>query len=94
MIFGYPMENEMKYPFVIVGGLCLGLAACASPNEGNPDGAGYVGAAGSVYDASANPPRTIGAVTYDPSAPLPADTQAMGTSGSSMPATVPAAAKR
>ena len=83
----------MKYPLVIVGGLCLGLVACASPNAGNPDGAGYVGAAGSVYDASANPPRTIGAVTYDPSAPLPPDSQAMGTSGSAMPPPAQAAVK-
>ena len=77
----------MKASVFIVGALCIGVSACASPNEGNPDGAAYAGTPSSVYDVAANPPRTSGQVSYDPSAPLPSDIPAMGTSGS--PATPP-----
>ena len=38
---------------------------------GNPNGDPYAGQPGSVYDKAANPPQTIGTVTYDPFAPLP-----------------------
>ena len=71
----------MKLPVLISGLLCLGLAACASPNAGNPNGAAYAGIAGSAYDTSANPPRTNGAVSYDPAAPMPPDQATMGPSG-------------
>jgi len=38
---------------------------------GNPNGDAYAGQPGSVYDAAANPPQTIGVSHYDPYAPLP-----------------------
>ena len=74
----------MKLPVLISGALCLGLAACASPNEGNPNGASYAGGAGSVYDSSANPARTNGVVSYNPKAPIPADQATMVPSGGSL----------
>ena len=61
----------MKLSIVAAGVICLGLGACASPNEGNPNGAAYLGSPGSVYDVAANPPRTNGVAKYDPAAPLP-----------------------
>lgn len=79
----------MKYPVLVVGALCLGLGACASPNAGNPDGDVYVGSPGGTYDSAANPPRTNGTVTYNPIAALPPDSPAMGTSGSAMPPAMP-----
>ena len=81
----------MKYPVLIAGALCLALAACASPNQGNPNGAAYAGAAGSVYDSSANPPRINGAASYNPNAPIPQDAAAMTPSGAAMPTPPPAA---
>ena len=74
----------MKLPVLISGALCFGLTACAAPNQGNPDGAAYAGTAGSVYNTSANPPRTNGAVSYDPAAPLPPDTATMTPSGGAL----------
>ena len=74
----------MKLPVLLSGLLCLGLAACASPNEGNPNGAIYAGAAGSTYDTSANPPRINGAVSYDPGAPMPPDQATMVPSGNAL----------
>jgi hypothetical protein len=78
----------MKALVFIVGALCLGVCGCASPNEGNPDGAAYAGTPGSIYDVAANPPRIVGTVSYDPYAPLPA-MPAMGTSGAAMPPPMP-----
>ena len=77
----------MKLSIVAAGVICLGLCACASPNEGNPNGAAYLGSQGSTYDAAANPPRANGVAKYNPAAPLvpalpPADT----SSGSAMQA--------
>ncbi|HXS07499.1 MAG TPA: hypothetical protein VN723_11970 [Rhizomicrobium sp.] len=80
----------MKLPVLISGALCFGLAACASPNEGNPNGALYAGAAGSVYDSSANPLRTNGAVGYNPMAPMPPDQATMVPSGSTLNVPAPA----
>lgn len=75
----------MKGSIFAAGVICLGLCACASPNEGNPDGAAYLGSPDSVYDTAANPPRANGAVTYDPMAPLPpALPAADATNGSAM----------
>jgi hypothetical protein len=74
----------MKLPVFVVAAFFLGLSACASPNEGNPDADAYVGNPGSVYDVAANPPRTIGMVSYNPMAPLPSSDAAAGTSGSAM----------
>ena len=74
----------MKLPVLISGALCLGLAACASPNEGNPNGALYAGAAGSVYDSSANPPHINGVVSYNPAAPMLPDQATMVPSGSTL----------
>lgn len=74
----------MKLPVLIVAASCLGLSACASPNEGNPNGDAYAGSPGSVYDVAANPPSTIGTVSYDPMAPLPSAGSAMETNGPAM----------
>jgi hypothetical protein len=79
----------MKASVFIVGALCMGVCACASPNEGNPDGAAYAGTAGSVYDVAANPPRTASTVSYDPYAPMPSSMPAMGTNGSAAPPPMP-----
>ena len=79
----------MKLPLLISGALCLALCACASPNEGNPNGAAYVGAAGSTYDSSANPPRITGAVSYDPLAPIPPDQAAMVPNGGALNVPLP-----
>lgn len=81
------MEDVMKLSIVAAGAICLGLCACASPNEGNPDGAAYLGSQGSTYDAAANPPRANGVSKYDPAAPLPpALPSADASSGSAMSA--------
>ena len=55
--------------------------------SGNPDWNAYAGQPGSTYDAAANPPRTIGTVTYDPYAPLPAVTPSSpsGSANGAMP---------
>jgi hypothetical protein len=79
------MEVIMKTSVLVAGAACLALAACASPNEGNPNGAAYAGSPDSVYEASANPPKANGSVSYDPRAPLPAD-PLPSPSGSTMPA--------
>ena len=53
---------------------CFSLSGCAllyGGNTGNPYGDAYAGSPDSIYDAKVNPPQTIGAVTYDPSAPQP-----------------------
>ena len=77
----------MKLSIVMAGTICLGLCACASPNEGNPNGAAYLGSPGSTFDAAANPPRANGVVAYDPRAPLaPALPPADRTGGSAMQA--------
>ena len=81
----------MKISVFVAGAICLGLAACASPNEGNPNGAAYAGSRDSFYDASANPPKSDGAVSYDPRAPLPRETlpspggPPMASAGNAMP---------
>jgi hypothetical protein len=89
-VFSLQLSAEviMKISVFIVGALCIGVSACASPNEGNPDGAAYVGTPGSVYDVAANPPRSAGVASYDPYAPLPA-MPAMGTSGAAAPPPMP-----
>ncbi|HEY2837215.1 MAG TPA: hypothetical protein VGI89_11650 [Rhizomicrobium sp.] len=74
----------MKFPVLISSLLCLGLAACASPNEGNPNGATYAGTAGGTYNPSDNPPRINGAVSYDPTAPMPPDQATMVPSGGAL----------
>jgi len=61
----------MKVSLFAAAALCRGLSACASPNEGNPNGAAYFGSPGSTYDVAANPPRANGVAMYDPRAPLP-----------------------
>jgi hypothetical protein len=81
----------MKLSILIAGALCMGVAACASPNEGNPDGDAYIGTPGSTYDMAANPPRINGVVSYDPNAPLPPSPPAMGLGDSAMPPGAPAA---
>lgn len=77
----------MKLSIVAAGAICLGLCACASPNQGNPDGAAYLGSPGSTYDAAASPPRANGVAKYDPAAQIPpALPPADMSSGSAMPA--------
>ena len=83
------MEDVMKISIVAAGVVCLGLCACASPNEGNPNGAAYLGSPDSTYDAAANPPRANGAVKYDPAAPLPPALPPADMAGSAMPAPPP-----
>jgi hypothetical protein len=84
------MEVLMKGSIFAAGVMCLGLCACASPNEGNPNGAAYLGSPGSTYDASANPPRANGTVKYDPQAPLPPVLPAADmTGGAALPAAPP-----
>lgn len=73
----------MKLSIVMAGAMCLGLCACASPNEGNPNGAAYLGSPGSTFDAAANPPRANGVVAYDPRAPLPSALPPAGMTGGS-----------
>lgn len=81
----------MKASVLVAGAMCLGLAACASPNEGNPNGAAYAGNSDSTYDASANPPKANGVVSYDPRAALPPENlpspggPTVPTAGSAMP---------
>jgi len=83
------MEDVMKLSMVAAGAICLGLCACASPNEGNPNGAAYLGSPGSTYDAAANPPRADGVAKYDPAAPLPSVLSTDMSGGSAMPAAPP-----
>jgi hypothetical protein len=89
------MEVTMNYPIFVIGGFCLALCACASPNAGNPDAAAYAGSPQSVYDAAAHPPSTIGTVSYDPNAPMPPVVPpAAGPSGAEMAPPMPAAGNR
>ena len=84
----------MKLPVLVAGALCLGVAACAAPNQGNPNGAAYAGTAGSTFDAAANPPRINGTVSYDPRAPMPADQAAMTPSGAALNTPPPASSPK
>ena len=62
------------------------LTAFAPGAPGNPDRDPLVGQAGSTYDIKANPPQTIGVVSYDPYTPLPPTVPPqLGTSGSASP---------
>jgi hypothetical protein len=82
------METVMTSRLILVGVLSLALSGCAlyRPSAGNPDGDVYVGSRASTYEASVNPPKIIGQVSYNPSAPLPETTQPATASGSAMPA--------
>ena len=62
----------MKFAWVLAGAI-LPYSVLVPQSPGNPNGDSYVGQAGSTYDASANPARTVGTVTYNPYAPLPAN---------------------
>ena len=76
-------------------GLILGLGLLLAPyqallpsSDGNPNGQPYVGQPGSTFDATANPPRTDSAVTYNPMAPLPVQPAAtVGPNGGAIAAT-------
>ena len=57
--------------------LVVPYGALVPQSPGNPNGDGYVGQAGSTYDASANPAKTVGTVSYNPYAPLPPQTGAL-----------------
>jgi hypothetical protein len=45
----------------------------------------YVGEAGSTYDSQANPPRTMGQVSYNPLAPLASVAPTSPSGSGSMP---------
>lgn len=68
--------------------LWLPYGAFVHKSWGNPNWANYAGQPGSTYDAAANPPQTIGNVTYNPYAPLPSVAPA-APSGSANPAQPP-----
>jgi hypothetical protein len=69
----------MKSGIILAGLAILGplnplwvpYGAFVPKSWGNPDWDTYLGEAGSTYDAAANPPQTIGTVTYNPYAPMP-----------------------
>ena len=81
----------MTSRLILVGVLSLALTGCAlyRPSAGNPDGDAYIGHAGSTYEATVNPPATMGQVSYNPSAPLPETTQPNVSSGSALGAPAP-----
>jgi hypothetical protein len=64
--------------------LVVPYGALVPQSPGNPNGQSYAGQPGSTYDAAANPPKTVGTVSYDPYGPLPA------TAPGAPPATPPA----
>lgn len=76
----------MTSRLILVGVLSLALTGCAlyRPSAGNPDGDAYIGHAGSTYEATANPPATVGQVSYNPSARLPEATQPPVASGAAL----------
>jgi len=78
----------MTSRLILVGVLSLALSGCAlyRPSAGNPNGDAYIGSASSTYEARANPPKIVGQVSYNPSAPLLESTQPTTASGSAMPA--------
>jgi hypothetical protein len=80
------MESLMTPRLILVGALSLALSGCAlyTPSAGNPNGDHYLGSAGSTYEAAANPARSIGDVSYNPSAPLPETTQPTVPSGAAL----------
>jgi hypothetical protein len=77
------MESGMKRGLMIVASLAIlgpfgplnplwvPYGAFVTKSAGNPNWASYSGQPGSTYDSAANPPQTVGTVTYDPYAPLP-----------------------
>jgi hypothetical protein len=84
MMVRHNREMKMRSALIVVAlaGLSLALSGCAflyGGNEGNPYNDAYIGSSGSTYDVKANPPRTIGVVTYDPMAPLPGDDHGTNT---------------
>jgi len=66
----------------------LPYGAFVTKSSGNPNWDAYAGQPGSTYDSSANPPKTIGTVQYNPSAPLPPVAPA-APSGSATPMAAP-----
>jgi len=71
---------------VLIAGLALPYVVAFAPGPaGNPDNIPYAGQQGSVYDIKANPPQTIGTVTYDPYEPL----EETGVNGPPPAATIP-----
>jgi hypothetical protein len=80
------MESLMTSRLILMGVLSLALTGCAlyRPSAGNPDGDAYIGHAGSTYEATVNPPATVGQVSYNPSAPLPETTQPPVASGAAL----------
>ena len=81
----------MSSRLILVGVMSLALTGCAfyRPSAGNPNGDAYLGNHGSTYETSANPPSTVGQVSYNPSAPLPETTQPPVASGAGMGASAP-----
>lgn len=68
----------MKSGLILTGLAILGplnplwvpYGAFVPKSWGNPNWDAYSSQVGSTYDAAANPPQTIGTVTYNPYAPL------------------------
>ena len=81
----------MMARLILVGVMSLALTGCAlyRPSAGNPNGDAYLGNHGSTYEASVNQPNTVGQVSYNPSAPLPATTQPPIASGAGMGTAAP-----
>jgi hypothetical protein len=63
----------------------LPYGAFVTKSSGNPNWDNYAGQAGSTYDSAANPPQTIGAVQYNPYAPLPSVTPAASSGTGATP---------
>ena len=82
----------MTARLMLVGVMSLALTGCAlyRPSAGNPNGDAYLGNAGSTYEASVNPPATMGQVNFNPSAPLPPTTQPPIASGPALAPPPPA----
>jgi hypothetical protein len=67
---------------VVFAGFAFCLSACAGltgSGPGNPDAMAYAGSTESVYSVAGNPPKTIGVVSYDPSAVQAAPSDVVAT---------------
>jgi len=86
----------MTSRLILIAGLSLALSGCVFyvPSDGNPNGNSYLGSAGSSYEPTVNPPRIMGQVSYNPSAPLPETTQPPVPSGAALSTATPAMPRR
>jgi hypothetical protein len=70
----------MKYAWML-GLVMVPYGSLVPQSPGNPNGDGYIGQPNSVYDSAANPAKTVGTVSYNPYAPLPAADTAVPAPG-------------